>query len=347
MNKPLRITFGIIVLNGEPFIRYNLRALYPFAHQIIIVEGAAPAAANISTPDGHSTDGTLKTLHDFKSNEDPDNKLIIVTAEDEGYQNGFWPGEKDEQSKAYTLRATGDFLWQIDIDEFYHAEDIHKIIKMLTSTPDISGVSFYWKNFWGGFNYLVDGWEYRNIIKNMNGNRRLFRWDKEYRYVSHRPPTVMDDKERDLCSLNWIGPDETLKMNIFCYHYGMVLPKQALLKTLYYQNLWQKCENMDKWYRNSYLNLHYPFRVLHGTKPPSWLLYFKGSHPLLITTLIQDIKNGTLNVETRRTDDIDALLKSSVYQLKTKVIHYLYHISYTIVWLYRNIIQIFNKMLNR
>ena len=34
-----RVTFGIIVLNGEPFTRYCLRSLYPFAHQIIVVEG--------------------------------------------------------------------------------------------------------------------------------------------------------------------------------------------------------------------------------------------------------------------------------------------------------------------
>ncbi len=83
-----RVTFGMIVLNGEPFVRYNLRALYPFAHQIIVVEGAAPAAAKIATPEGHSSDGTLETLMDFKVQEDPEGKLIIVTAEDEGHPNG-------------------------------------------------------------------------------------------------------------------------------------------------------------------------------------------------------------------------------------------------------------------
>ena len=108
MTSVAKVTFGIIVLNGEPFVRYNLRALYPLAHQIIVVEGAAPAAASIATPDGHSTDGTLEILRDFKVNEDPDNKLTIVTAEDNGYQNGFWPGEKYEQSQAYADRTTGD-----------------------------------------------------------------------------------------------------------------------------------------------------------------------------------------------------------------------------------------------
>jgi hypothetical protein len=60
--NPLRITFGIIVLNGEPFTKYCRRALYPFAHEIIVVEGAVPAA----TPDGHSLDGTLEALDRFK-----------------------------------------------------------------------------------------------------------------------------------------------------------------------------------------------------------------------------------------------------------------------------------------
>ena len=48
VNTP-KITFGMIVLNGEPFIKYNLRALYPYAHQIIVVEGACPSSASVAT----------------------------------------------------------------------------------------------------------------------------------------------------------------------------------------------------------------------------------------------------------------------------------------------------------
>ena len=147
-----RITFGIIVLNGEPFVRYNLRSIYPFAYEIIVVEGASIKAAAIASPDGHSVDGTLDTLYRFKEEEDGEDKLTIVTAEDQGYPNGFWPGDKDEQSRAYAERATGDYIWQVDIDEFYKPEDIQAVIKMLADDPSITGVSFYWKNFWGGFN---------------------------------------------------------------------------------------------------------------------------------------------------------------------------------------------------
>ena len=94
----VRITFGLIVLNGMPFIKYNLKALYPYAHQIIVVEGAAPSAKYVAFEDGHSQDNTLDILRRFRAEEDPENKVTVITAEDEGYPNGFWQ-EKDEMSQ--------------------------------------------------------------------------------------------------------------------------------------------------------------------------------------------------------------------------------------------------------
>ncbi len=149
-----RMTFGLIVLNGEPFTRYCLRALYPFAHQIIVVEGACEAAAEIATPDGHSNDGTLQTLQRFKAEEDPQGKVQIVRRE------GFW-SEKDEQSQAYAERASGDYLWQVDIDEFYQPEDLRVVLGMLHDDPGITAVSFEQITFWGRFDYVADGWYLR------------------------------------------------------------------------------------------------------------------------------------------------------------------------------------------
>jgi len=315
-----KVTFGIIVFNGEPFTRYCLRAIYPFAHEIIVVEGAVKSAASLATPDGHSTDGTLDTLYRFKEEEDPENKLQIVI------RNGFWE-EKDEQSRAYAERATGDYLWQVDIDEFYKPQDIQTIIRMLAHDPSISGVSFHLKNFWGGFDYLVDGWEYRDLVKKMKGIRRIFRWGKGYRYVSHRPPTIVDAQGRDLCTLNWIGPNETAKMGVFCYHYGMVFPKQARQKTIYYQGMWENHKDMPYWYHESYVKLRRPLRILHGTKPPSWLYRFKGTHPPAIRKLIEDCKKKDVTtVEERWTEDIEQLLDSRSYQILTSFLSLSYYI---------------------
>jgi len=122
-----KISFGIIVLNGEPFTKYCLRSIYDFAHEIIIVEGATKYAKAISTPDGHSIDSTLKSIEDFIRDEDTEKKVKLIT------KNGFWE-EKDEMSDAYASKTTGNYLWQIDIDEFYLEEDIKKIISVLKKT---------------------------------------------------------------------------------------------------------------------------------------------------------------------------------------------------------------------
>src|SRR5258705_5955097 len=107
----------------------------------MVVEGAAPAGVNIATPDGHSRDGTLAELRRFKSEEDPEGRLTIVTAEDEGHADGFWPGEKDEQSRAYAKRATGNYLWQVDIDQLYRAHDMTRVIQMLRDDPTITAAT--------------------------------------------------------------------------------------------------------------------------------------------------------------------------------------------------------------
>lgn len=195
-----KITFGIIVLNGEPFTRYNLRAIYPWAHQIIVVEGACIAAKSVSDSLGHSIDGTIDVLRSFQAEEDTEKKLVIITAEDEGHPDGFWPGEKDEMSQAYAKRATGNFLWQVDVDEFYHEDDMPEIIRYLQHGADT--LTFPTYHFWGGIEFVEDG-EFMRVHKGREFNR-IFRWGPGYTYETHRPPTVLDGKRLNLRSLRWI-----------------------------------------------------------------------------------------------------------------------------------------------
>lgn len=308
-----RITFGMIVLNGEPFLRYNLRGLYPHAHQIIVVEGAAPGARNIADAEGHSRDGTLEALRRFKVQEDPEDKIVLVTAEDEGHPNGFWPGEKDEQSRAYAKRATGDYLWQVDVDEFYHAKDIEAVAGLLPREAGITAVSFHQITFWGGFDYVADGWYLR---RGAAAYHRLFKWGRGYDYVTHRPPTVRDAQGRDLRELHWLDDKATATRGIFLYHYSLLLPKQVEEKCDYYQNAeWAQREGALRWAREAFDALSRPFRVHNVYQYPSWLNRYAGSHPEQIQRLRHDIASGVLSVTLRRTDDIERLLTSPCYRL--------------------------------
>jgi hypothetical protein len=306
-----RLSFGIIVLNGEPFTRYCLRALYPFAHEIIVVEGAVKAAANLATPEGHSTDGTLETLSRFKVQEDPEDKVQIITRE------GFW-SEKDEQSRAYANRSTGDYLWQVDIDEFYDPRDMRTVLTMLGEDPEITSVSFKQITFWGGFDYVVDGWYLR---RGSEIYHRLFKWGPGYQYVTHRPPTVHDSRGRDLRRVRWINGRELAKKNVFLYHYSLLFPKQVMEKCEYYDRVnWLERKEAQRWASEVFLGLRSPFRVHNVYTIPSWLERFHGDHPPQIVALCDDIKAGRINVQIRSTDDIERLLNSRNYRLGRYVI---------------------------
>jgi glycosyltransferase involved in cell wall biosynthesis len=300
-----RITFGLIVFNGEPFTVYCLRALYPFAHEIIVVEGACPGAASLASVEGHSTDGTLEVLHRFKEQEDPENKLQIIS------RSGFW-NEKDEQSQAYADRATGDYLWQVDIDEFYKPEDMRRILEMLRDDPEITALSFRQITFWGGFEYTTDGWYLRG---GADVYHRLFKWGTGYRYITHRPPTVLDAMGRDLRKIKWIDVKTLAKLGIFLYHYSLVFPKQVS----------EKCEYVSKrqdaqypeanvWATQAFYNLRRPYRVHNVYKHPSWLEHFAGTHPPQIDALRHDLKAGSLQIEMRQNDDIETMIDSFWYR---------------------------------
>lgn len=322
-----KVTFGIIVLNGEPFIRYNLRALYPFAHQIIVVEGATPTARGIATPDGHSMDSTLDVLREFKETEDPEDKLIIITAETEGHENGFWPGEKDQQSRAYAKYATGEYLWQVDIDEFYRHGDMDRIMTMLSEDPTITAVSFKQITFWGGFDYLTDSWY---LQQGAAVYHRLFKWGPGYVYKTHRPPTVLDPRGRNLRDLVWRDAEALARQGIVLYHYSLLFPKQVYEKVRYYSaGPWgEYSSGILRWAdENFFSTIRRPFRMHNVHTHPGWITRFCGSHPEQIEHMRHDLSTGQLKADCRPTVDIERLLSLKSYLFMREVIRRLSRIS--------------------
>jgi hypothetical protein len=307
-----RFTFGMIVLNGEPFVRYALDALYPHAHEIIVVEGAAPAAATVATATGHSTDSTLATLHTYKRERDPEAKLTIVTAEDQGHAHGFWPGEKHEQSAAFAERATGDYLWQVDVDEFYRPEDIETVRGILARDPSITQMAFKQVTFWGAPRYCVDGIYLR---RGAGIYHRLFKWGPGYRYINHRPPTVVDAAGCDLRRRHFVDASVLAARGVILYHYSLLFPKQVIEKNRYYgAAAWAERPHAEAWTEAAYLKLERPYRVHNVDSFPSWLERFSGAHPPAAIHMWQDALAGRLGIECRPTGDIERLLRSPSYR---------------------------------
>jgi hypothetical protein len=325
-----KITFGVIVLNGEPFTKYCIEQVYKFAHQIIIVEGACLAAKDIATDDGHSTDGTLSILYDLKKRIDTDNKIKIITAEDRGYPNGFWPGEKTEQSAVYTEYATGDYIWQLDIDEFYKPADIKFILSLLANDPEISHVMIKQIPFWGNFNFYMDGWYFKGTKNWSPQNRfpRIFKWEKGYKYIEHRPPTIINNDGIEVRNIKAIDLDK-IKKGIFIYHYFSVFENQVLDKLSYYSNAKWKTSNVSVEFDKNKLNIgkeiiKKPFRLHYVKKFPSWIDKFIYEHPPEIKKLI---KNLTTNEKIKilvSENDLEKLNSSFYYIIGRLVYKYLY-----------------------
>ena len=308
-----KITFGIIVLNGQPFTKYCLRSLYRFAHEIIVVEGASPNATEISTAEGHSLDNTLDVVKAFIKDEDPENKVVLVTAEDEGHANGFWPGEKHEQSRAYATRATGDYLWQVDIDEFYLPDQMQKVLEILETDPTISGMSFKTRTFWGSQDVIVDG---PFLMEGAEIYQRLFKWGKDYQYTTHRPPTVVDEQGVNVMDENYIDGNTLYKKHgVSMLHYSLLFPKQVCEKAEYYDRLKPYDYQPLEWFANAYQKLNWPFRYHNVYLQRSWLMQYKGEVPADVFQMILDIKSGEISAELRDETDVRVLLRSLNYRL--------------------------------
>jgi len=295
------------VLNGEPFTKYCLRQLYPFAHEIVIVEGAVEGAESIATPEGHSIDGTWEVLKRFKKEEDPEDKLKIID------HSGFWY-DKNEMSKAYSLKVTGNYLWQIDIDEFYTNEAIMKVIHIISQHPNISAISFPGLTFWGSPKYRCDSWSL--IRNNYYEVFRLFKWGEGYKYTTHIPPTVIDHQGCNLRTKSPRNGNDMIEADIWMYHYSLLFPKQVELKGIYYSSRRNRprVTGWNYWMDNSYLSLKKPFRTHNTYQYPGWLERFPGKHPEQIESMWKDIESGTLPFTIRKTEDIENIIDSVWYK---------------------------------
>jgi hypothetical protein len=232
----MKITFGMIVLNGNQVLEECLSSVYPYAHQILIAEGPVKywQEQGIST----SNDGTNKILDSFP---DPDGKIKIIHSQ---------YNEKDDQCNAYMslVKPDTDYIWNLDCDEIFKPEDIEKIIKLLQQERYTS-VGFKSLTFYGGFDRYLTGFEER---------AEFIRIRKVYPgsfWRTHRPPTMshivpqnkrLVEKHLDY---NTLSDQYGVRM----YHYSYVFPDQVYNKIQYYEKFLNKQNTIRDYFNNVYL----------------------------------------------------------------------------------------------
>jgi glycosyltransferase involved in cell wall biosynthesis len=307
-----KITFGIIVLNAEPFIEHCIRSLYPFAHEIIVVEGAYEASAHLATQDGHSADDTLGVIRRFQEQEDPQGMVRLVT------RDGLWDG-LTQQSQAYAEHATGAYLWQVDCDEFYLPRDMQTVMDLLAADPSIAMMTFKAINFVYDIKYrLVSG---RDFQRDYIEYRRLFKFGPGYRYTNHEPPTVLDPQGRDVATINHWDKHRTARQGIYMYHLWAILRDKVLLKAgTYARRDWGDISRaMPSWAEN-WEKLTDPFHLQSDYSYRTWIERFQGPFPPEVLKLMDEVHNGPISDQLRDTTDVETLLSSWSYRLRVLLV---------------------------
>ena len=159
----------------------------------------------------------------------------------------------------------------------------------------------------------VDSWYLRRGEAEFH---RLFKWGVGYRYVTHRPPTVVDAQGRDLRRQHWIRAGDLLARGIHLYHYSLLLPKQVREKSEYYNRAeWAQRQRILEWADEAYFALRRPYHAHNVYEYPGCIYRFTGAHPPQVLQMWRDITQPGSGYETRPTEDIEALLNSPIYRI--------------------------------
>lgn len=276
----------ILVLNGEPFLEHNLRQHYWFANKIWIVEGADCRTRDhvnkeFFTEDGHSVDNTIEIIKSFP---DPEHKITLI----QHPYNTFWSGGKDEMIAQTNSLIEGDYIFEIDADEFYRNEDVEKLFKIIEQYPQITGFGIPWRNFWHNF-HTIYGLETKDSFKVEWGfwGWRLFKWEKgASKWLGHRPPNVSLSNESDGHTRAW-GTAHLQPLDIWTYHYSDLLPRQNLIKSQYYE--------IPKWYSDIFMRWltdkeeveNYGIYPLGGS---GRTIEYRGTHPSEVYKMAANLK---------------------------------------------------------
>jgi hypothetical protein len=243
----IKVTYVLNVLNGEPFIHFQLKSIYDFAFEIIIVEGAYEKFS-FAANNGRSTDNTIEIINDFP---DPHNKIKLIL--NEGYYE-----DRTEMCNECTKYVNGNVIWQIDVDEFYFDETHLYVKEMFEVTESLDRISFNFLDIFGSLRLKVDGLD----DSKLQSVRRVHRFNKGDSWSTQRPPTLVDSNDvAKVIRKEHLG-DEMEKLGHKMFNLTMLFKSQILDKYNYY---FKKgfTNDTQTWYENSIKNYAIRLNVLN------------------------------------------------------------------------------------
>jgi len=202
----------MIVLSCAKWLPHTIAGIAPFMDEIIIVHGATQEMVDlgIAKPSGDSTDDTGAVLERLAKKY---GNIKIIPPKIYKHRN--------EQRNEYLKHATGDWIWVVDHDEFYHHEDILAVKEQMEEPRKVC-IATKWIEFYT--------WT-RRYKKAGPPMERIFRRSEGmYYHDKNSGQSCFMDNGQSVWKLAW-----GMKDNSTCYHYNRTLdPDELTVKLLYY-----------------------------------------------------------------------------------------------------------------
>jgi hypothetical protein len=245
MQKNLKIHFFTIVLNGMPFIEKHVETFSQISSDWHwhIIEGVAALKNDTAWSvanggriegsfhkDGLSIDGTTEYLDILK--EKYPNQISIYRKS----SGAFWDGKIEMVNAPLPSITEQCLLWEIDVDEFWTAQQIDTTHQLFTNNPKKFS-AFYWCNYFVGQNIVIS-------TRNGYANNPSFEWERTWRYLphfrwaSHEPPVLVEKtysgQIQAVRNRGVFTHEETESVGLVFRHFAYVYESQLQFKETYY-----------------------------------------------------------------------------------------------------------------
>jgi hypothetical protein len=307
----IKISYVMNVLNGEPFIKFQLDSIYKHAYEIIIIEGAYVKFSHASSPEGRSLDSTIELIENYP---DIENKITLVT------KPGFFSSRLAMCNEFFEY-VTGDVIWQVDVDEFYLDSTHSYVAQLFNSDNDLDRVCFNFYDFFGSFDYYIKGYE--NI--GLDNIRRVHRYNKGEIWSDQRPPTLsLDTKEKSI-RRELSGNEMELEGHMM-FHPTMLFDSQVKDKYKYYSSRSSSISKPNTWITHVWLNYNNKLNVAGIKNYITYLETFKnGLYPKSLIEMYSSIKNGDYEgYNVRKMQDVENFMNSSSSEIYKEIIEDLF-----------------------